>query len=66
MRWEGYVANVGKRRGIDRVLVWKREEKAYLEDLRVDGKIKLIFRKWDVGAWTGWSWLRIGSGGGHV
>jgi hypothetical protein len=22
------------------------------------------FRKWDVGAWTGLIWLRIGTGGG--
>jgi len=31
-----------------------------------DGKIILrwIFRKWDVMAWTGLSWLRIGTGGG--
>ena len=66
MRWEGYVAIIGKRRGVDRVLVGKREEKAHLEDLRVDGKIKLIFRKWDVGACTGSSWLRIGTGGWHL
>jgi len=34
----------------------------------VDGRIILrwIFRKWDVGVWTGWSWLRIGTGGGHL
>jgi len=25
-----------------------------------------IFRKWDVGVWTGSSWLRIGTGGGHL
>jgi hypothetical protein len=25
--------------------------------------LKLIFKKWD-GAWTGLSWLRIGTGGG--
>jgi len=32
----------------------------------VDGRIilRLIFRKWDVGVWTGSSWLRIGTGGG--
>ena len=36
-----------------------------LEDPGVDGKILLrwIFRKWDVGVWTGSSWLRIGTGG---
>ena len=33
-----------------------------------DGRIILrwIFRKWDVGAWTGSIWLRIGTGGGHL
>jgi len=25
--------------------------------------LKWIFKKW-VGAWTGWIWLRIGTGGG--
>jgi len=39
-----------------------------LEDPGVDGRIILrwIFRKWDVGARTGWIWLRIGTGGGHL
>jgi len=26
-------------------------------------KIKYIFRKWDVGLWTGSSWFGIGTGG---
>jgi len=25
-----------------------------------------IFMKWDVGIWTGSSWLKIGTGGGHL
>jgi len=43
-------------------------ERDHLEDQVVDGRIILrrIFRKWDVGAWTGSSWLRIGTGGGHL
>jgi hypothetical protein len=28
--------------------------------------LRWIFRKWDVGVWTGLSWLRIGTGGGHL
>jgi len=34
----------------------------------VDGRLILrwIFRKWDVGVLTGWSWLRIGKVGGHL
>jgi hypothetical protein len=37
-------------------------------DPGVDGNIVLrwIFRKRDVDLWTGWSWLRIGTGGEHL
>jgi len=28
--------------------------------------VRWIFRKWDVGVWTGSSWLRIKTGGGHL
>jgi len=44
------------------------EGKNHLKDSGVDGRIILIwiFRKWDVGLWTGSSWLRIGTGGGHL
>jgi len=40
-----------------------------LEDPGVDGMriiLRRIFRMWDVGAWVGSSWLRIGTGGGYV
>jgi len=49
-------------------LVGKSEGKNYVGDPGVDGRITLrwIFRKWDVGAWTGSSWLRIGTDGGHL
>jgi hypothetical protein len=41
-------------------------ERDHFEDPSVDGRIILrwIFRKWDMGAWTGSIWLRIGTGGG--
>ena len=57
-----------EKRGVNGVLVGKPEGKNQLEDPGVDGKITLrwIFRKWDVGVWTGSSWLRIGTGGGHL
>ena len=37
-------------------------------DLDTDGRIILrwIFRKWEGVVGTGWSWLRIGTGGGHL
>jgi hypothetical protein len=28
--------------------------------------LRRIFRKWDVGVWTGLSWLRIETGGRHL
>jgi hypothetical protein len=46
----------------------KSEGKSYLGDPDVDGRIILrwIFRKWYVGVWTGSSWLKIGTVGGHL
>jgi hypothetical protein len=45
-----------------------QKERGHLEGPGIDGRIilRLIFRKWDVGAWTGSSWLRIGTGGRHL
>ena len=56
------MARMGEGRGVHRVLVGKPEG-----NLDVDGKIILrwIFGKWE-GVKTGWSWLRIGTGGGHL
>ena len=56
------------RRGIYRVLVGKPEGKDDLGDPDIDGRIILrgIFRMWYVWVWTGSSWLRIGTGGGHL
>jgi hypothetical protein len=44
----------------------KPEGRDHLEDPDIDGRLILrwIFRKWDVGLWTGSSWLRIWTGGG--
>jgi hypothetical protein len=43
-------------------------ERDHLEDPGIDGRIilRLIFRKWDVGVWTGLIWLRIGTGGRYL
>jgi hypothetical protein len=43
-------------------------ERDHLEDPGGDGRIILrwIFRKWDLWAWTGFIWLRIGTVGGHL
>ena len=41
-------------------------ERDHLGDPEADGRIILRFRKWDVGVWTGSSWLRIRASGGHL
>ena len=66
VRWAGHVARMGEgRRGFR----WgNMREKDHLGDAGIDGRIILrwIFRKWDVGVWTGSIWLRIGTGGGRL
>ena len=58
---------MGEGRGMHRVLVGKPEGKCPLGRPRLRWTIILrwIFRKWK-GVETGWSWLRIGTGGGHL
>jgi hypothetical protein len=43
-------------------------ERDHWGDAGVYGRIILgwIFRKWDVGVWTGFGWLRIETGGGQL
>jgi hypothetical protein len=57
-----------ERKGVYRVLVGKPEVKIPLGRPRRRWEIILrrIFRKWEVGVWTGSSWLRIGTGDGHL
>jgi len=51
-----------------RVFVGKPEGKNNWEDLGVDGWIILewIFRRWNVGIWTGLGWPKIETDGGHL
>jgi hypothetical protein len=57
---------MGEGRGAYRVLVGRPEGRRPLgrPRRRWEDNIKLIFKKWDGGAWTGLIWLRIGTGGG--
>jgi hypothetical protein len=59
---------MGEGRGVHRFWWGNLRERDHCGDPDVDGKIILrwIFRKWEVVVGTGWSWLRIGTGGGHV
>jgi hypothetical protein len=67
MRWAGHVARMGEGRSLYRVLVGKPEGKRPLERprLRWEDGIKMELREigWE-GVWSGFSWLKIGTGGG--
>ena len=60
---------MGEGRGVHRVLVGKPEgTRDHWGDPDIDGRIILswIFRKWEGVVRTGWSWFRLGTGGGHL
>jgi hypothetical protein len=67
MRWTGHVARMGERRGVRvyRVLVGKPDGKRPLgrPRRRWEHNIKTSSKSL-MGAWTGLSWLRMGTGGG--
>ena len=62
------MARMGEGRGVQRVLVGNLRERDHWGDPDVDERIILrsIFRKWEGVVGTGWSWLRIGTGGRHL
>jgi len=55
-------------RRVEMYTVFCWETRDHLGDPGIDGRILLrwIFRKWDLGAWTGSIWFRIGTGGRHL
>ena len=68
MRWAGHGARMEEGRGAHKVLVGKPEGKDHWVDQDVDGRIILrgILRKWEGVVGNGWSWLRVGTGGGRL
>ena len=58
----------GEARGVHRVLAGNLRERDHWGNPDKDGRIILrcIFRIWRRIVGTGWSWLRIGTGGGHL
>jgi hypothetical protein len=68
MRWAGHVARMGEDKGMHKVLVRKTEGKRPTgrPRRRWEDNIKVDFQEVGGGRVFGWSWLRIGTGGGHL
>jgi len=68
MKWVGHVARMGVRRSVYRISVGKPGGKRPLGRLRRrwEDNIKMNLQEVERGVWTGSSWLRIGTGGGHL
>jgi len=65
----GYVARMGERRGVYRVLVEKSEGKRSLgrHRPRWEDNVKMDLQELEWGrVWTGLIWLRIETGGAHL
>jgi hypothetical protein len=66
MRWAGYVARMGEGRNVYKVSMRKPEGKRPSEDRILYGRMGLEWKlgrlAW--GVWSGFTWLRIGAGGG--
>jgi hypothetical protein len=65
MRWAGHVVYMGKKRNAYRILVGKPEGQRPLGRPRCRWKdnIQMDLREYDGVVWTGFIWLRVGTGG---
>ena len=68
MRWAWHLARMGEGRVVQGVLVGKPEGKRPLgrPRRRWEDNIKMDLQEVGGIVGTGWSWLRIGRGGGHL
>jgi hypothetical protein len=58
----------GEESGLYKILMGNLRERDHWEDPGVDGGIiiRVIFRNWGIGIWTGLKWVVIETGGGRL
>ena len=68
VRWECQIALIGRGEAYTGFWWGNPRERDHLGDPGIDGMVILrwIYRKRDVGLWTGSSWLRIETGDGYL
>jgi hypothetical protein len=65
MRWVGHVVRMGEERNVCRVMALKSKGKKPLGRPRLRWEDGISIQLWEAGwrVWSGFSWLRIGTGG---
>jgi hypothetical protein len=70
MRWVGHVACIGRGTKVYTYAVsaGSPKEREHSEDGGVDGRMgsKRMFQRLDARVWSRFTWLRIGTDGGHM
>jgi hypothetical protein len=60
MKQAGYVAHIGEKRNVHKILIKKPEGRDHLEELGINGRIsEWTLKEQDGWVWTGFTWFRM-------